>query len=87
MPDCARCGSGLEETAEHAFYFCKRVHPFWDHVGEWTTRIEPKLLVLLDVGYVMDNVLPPFQGDKRGIYCDPRCNLNGDWDDAKEGIV
>ena len=21
MPDCARCGSGLEETAEHAFYY------------------------------------------------------------------
>ena len=20
MPDCARCGSGLEETTEHAFY-------------------------------------------------------------------
>ena len=25
---------------------------FWDHVGEWTARIEPKQLVLLDVGYV-----------------------------------
>ena len=48
--DCARCGSGLEETAEHAFYYCERVRPFWDHVGEWTARIEPKLLVLLDVG-------------------------------------
>ena len=23
MPDCARCGSGLEETAEHAFYYCE----------------------------------------------------------------
>ena len=41
MPDCARCGSGLEETAEHAFYYCERVRPFWDHVGEWTARIEP----------------------------------------------
>ena len=28
MPDCARCGSGLEETAEHAFYYCERVRPF-----------------------------------------------------------
>ena len=63
MPDCARCGSGLEETAEQSYY-CKRVHPFWDHVEEWTAHIEPKLLVLLDVGYVVDNVLPPFQGEK-----------------------
>ena len=25
MPDCLRCSSGLEETAEHAFYYCERV--------------------------------------------------------------
>ena len=68
MPDCARCGSGLKETAEHAFYYCERVHPFWDHVGEWTGRIKPKQLVLLDVGYVMDNVLLPFQGEKRVVF-------------------
>ena len=42
MLDCARCGSGLEETAEHAFYNGERVRPFWDHVGEWTALIEPK---------------------------------------------
>ena len=68
MPDCARCGSGLEETAEHAFYYCERVRPFWDHVGEWTACIEPKQFVLLDVGYVVDNVLPPFQGEKRVVF-------------------
>ena len=68
MPDCARCGSGLEETAEHAFYYCERVRPFWDHVGVWTARIEPKQLVLLDVGYVVDNVLPPFQGEKHVVF-------------------
>ena len=68
MPDCRRCGSGLEETAEHAFYYCERVRPFWDHVGEWTARIEPKQLVLLDVGYVIDNVLLPFQGEKRVVF-------------------
>ena len=68
MPDCPRCASGLEETAEHAFYYCERVRPFWDHVGEWTARIEPKQLVLLDVGYVVDNVLPPFQGEKRVVF-------------------
>ncbi len=68
MPDCPRCSSGLEETAEHAFYYCERVRPFWDHVGEWTARIEPKQLVLPDVGYVVDNVLPPFQGEKRVVF-------------------
>ena len=68
MPDCARYDRGLEETAEHAFYYCERVRPFWDHVGEWTARIEPKQLVLLDVGYVVDNVLPPFQGEKRMVF-------------------
>ena len=67
MPDCSRCSSGLEETAEHAYY-CEWVRPFWDHVGEWAARIEPKQLVLLDVGYVVDNVLPPFQGGKRVVF-------------------
>ena len=65
MPDCPRCSSGLEETAEHAFYYCERVRPFWDHVGEWTARIKPKKLVLLDVGYVVDNVL---HGEKRVVF-------------------
>ena len=68
MPDCARCGSVLEETAKYAFYYCERVRPFWDPVSEWTARIEPKQLVLLDVGYVVDNVLPPFQGEKRVVF-------------------
>ena len=68
MPDCTRSGSGLEEMAEHAFYYCERVRPFWDHVGEWMARIEPKQLVLLDVGYVVDNVLPSFQGEKRMVF-------------------
>ena len=68
MLDCARCCSGLEETAEHAFYYCRRVRPFWDHVEEWTAHIEPKLLVLLDVGYVVENVLIPFQGEKRVVF-------------------
>ena len=68
MPNCARCGISLEETAEHASYYCEQVRPFWDHVGEWTGCIEPKQLVLLDVGYVVDNVLPPFQGEKRVVF-------------------
>ena len=68
MPDCTRCASRLEEMAEHAFYYCEQVRPFWDHVGEWTAHIEPKQLVLLDIGYVVDNVLPPFQDEKHVVF-------------------
>ena len=61
MPDCPRCGYGLEETAEHAFYYASSfVRSFWNQVGDWTAHIEPKQLVLLDVGYDIDNVLPQF---------------------------
>ena len=31
-------------------------------------RIELKQLVRLDVGYVVDNVLPLFQGEKRVVF-------------------
>ena len=68
MPDCSRCDSGLEETALHAFYYCERVRPFWSHVEEWTACIGPRELVLLDVGYVVDNVNPPFQGEKHVVF-------------------
>ena len=68
IPDCARGGSSLEETAEHAFYYCERVRLFWDRIGEWTARIEPKQLMLLDVGYIVDNVFPPFQGEKHVMF-------------------
>ena len=64
MPDCPRCGSDLEETASHVFYYCKRVHPFWSHVKEWTARISPRELVLLDIGYVD----LPFQCEKRVVF-------------------
>ena len=88
MPDCARCCRYLKETAGNAFYYCEQVRPFWDHVKEWTVRIESKQVVLLDVGYVVDNVLPPFQIEKRVVFPhDPSCSQNTDLDDAKEGIV
>ena len=67
-PECAGFGNGLEETDEHAYYYCERVRPFWDHIREWTARIEPKQLVLLDVSYIVDNVLPPFQGEKHVVF-------------------
>ena len=68
MPDCPRCGSGLEETAEHGFYHCGRVCPFCDHVREWMAHIEPKQLMPLDIGYIVDNVLPPFQSEKHVVF-------------------
>ena len=73
MPDCLEavrhvCGSSLEGTTLHAFYHCERVRPFWSHVEEWTARISPRQLVLLDVGYVFDNIDPPFQGEKRVVF-------------------
>ena len=42
MPDCPHCGSGLEETALQAFYYCEQVCPFWGHIEEWTARISPR---------------------------------------------
>ena len=68
IPDCPRCGRGLEETALHAFYNCERIRPFWSHVEEWTVRISPRELVVLDVGYVLDNVDSLFQGKKRVVF-------------------
>ena len=56
LPTC--CDSGLEETTLHAFYYCERVRPFWNHIGEWTARISPKQLVLFDVVYVIELVVP-----------------------------
>ena len=41
---------------------------FWSHVGEWTARIDPKQLVLLDVGYIRDNVDPAWKGEKRVVF-------------------
>ena len=42
--------------------------PFWSHVGEWTAPIDPKELMLLDVGYVIDNVDPPWKGEKQMVF-------------------
>ena len=68
MTDCPRCGSGLQETASQAFYYCERVRPFWSLVEEWTACISPRELALLDVGYVLDSVDPLFQGEKRVVF-------------------
>ena len=64
MPDCLRCGSGLEETALHVFCYYERVRPFWSYVGEWTARNDLKQLELLDFGSVVDNIYPLYRGEK-----------------------
>ena len=68
LPFCTRCNSGEEETVEHAFFNCCKVRPFWEYVNEVTARIAPNQLVPLDVGYVVDNVGPPFSGEKRKVF-------------------
>ena len=61
MPDCPRGNRGIEETAELTFCYGERDHPFWEHVGEVTARIDPKQVVLLDVDNVVDNFDPLWQ--------------------------
>ena len=85
MPDCPHCSIGLVETAEHTFFYSEQVRSFWDHVGEWTARIESKQLVLLDVGYVVDSVLSQFQGEKRVVFLTILAVAK--MDDSKEGMV
>ncbi|CAE1313253.1 unnamed protein product [Acanthosepion pharaonis] len=68
LPDCERCGLGLEETAAHAFYHCPQVRPLWDHVGELTARLAPEQLVSIDRAYACDNVSPPYSGMKRMVF-------------------
>ena len=68
MPDCLHCGCSLEETDLHAVYYCEWVRPFWSHVGEWTACIDPRQLVLLDVGYVVDDVDLPYRGEKLVVF-------------------
>ena len=88
MPDRARSRSSLEETAEHAFYYCEQVPPFWDHVREWTARIEAKQLVLLDVGYLVDNVLRSAVSCLAGYWkFNTSLLLIGDFQDWLESLI
>ena len=74
MPDCAR-------------YYCNRVRSSWDHVREWTARIELKQLVLLDIGYVVDSVLHTFQCEKRVLFLAILAVVRmGIWTTRKKGL-
>ena len=82
MPDCPRCSSGLEETAEQRLLLL-RASP-----GSGRLASNPKSLCCSTLVNVVDNVLPPFHGEKRVVFLgDPSCSPNGDLDDAKQGIV
>ena len=54
--------------ALHAFYNCEWIRSFWSHIREWTAHIDPKQLELLNVGYVVDNVVPPWKSDKHVVF-------------------
>lgn len=59
ISDCQRYEHGLKETAEHTFFYCPLVRPFWGQFGELTARIEPEHHVSIDLAYVCYNVSPP----------------------------
>ena len=68
MSDCLCCDRGVKETALHAFYYCEQINQFWSHIREWTARIDFKQFLLLNVGYVVDNGVPPWKGEKRVVF-------------------
>ena len=57
-------GREIKEMEKYAFYYCRGIRLFWDHVREVTARINPKQLVLLDVGYVVDSFNPLWKDKK-----------------------
>ena len=67
-PDCPRCDGVMEETAQHAFFHCRKLQLLWSYVEEVTARLRPDLRILLDVAYVCDNMAPPLKGVKRMVF-------------------
>lgn len=81
-PDYHRCDSGIE-TAVHAFFHCPQVHPFWDHVGELTVRIDPEHLMSIDLAYVCDSVSASWSRVKPMIISNAASRgIDGSVDDA-----
>ena len=68
MPDSLCCSRDHEETTLHGFYYSEQVCIFWSHVGEWMAHIDPKQLLLLNIGYIRDNVDPPYWGKKCVVF-------------------
>ena len=72
MPDCPCCDRSSEEMAEHTYY-CEWVCPFWNHIREWTACIEPKQLILLNIGYVR-SFASVSRWEACGVSRDPSCS-------------
>ena len=66
-----------KKTAEHAFYNCKRVWPFWDHVGEWMACAARCWLCH------RQHSASVYGWEVSGASRDPSCSKNGDLDDAR----
>ena len=68
MPDCPNCSNGLEKNG-FARFLLLQVGPFvLESCREWTARINPKQLEHLDIGYIVDNVDPPYKGEKCMVF-------------------
>ena len=81
MPDCPRCGSGLEETAEHAFYVLGSRRGVDGSHGTQTARAARRWLRRRQRSSSVS------RWEACGVSRDPSCSPNGDLDDAKQGIV
>ena len=87
MPDCYRCSSGLNETAEHTFYHYERVRLFWDHVGDVNGSHQNPEACAARRWLRRRRFTSVSEWEVCGVSRDPSCSLNGDLVDAKEGIV
>ena len=76
MPECPCYSSGIEETAEHAFYYCERVRPFWNHAGKWTAHAVRHWLCR------SQRFAAVSMWEAYDVSRDPKCNWNGDLDDG-----
>ena len=82
MPDCPRCGRGLEKTAEHAFYYCERVRPFLDRRVDGPHRTHAARATRRWLqGQHFTSVS---RWEACGVSRDPSCSKNGEWDNAKK---
>ena len=68
FPDSPRC-LACPEIMVHALFWCVKVRPLWTYVNEMIARIAPQDYIELDVGYVIDGVLPPWPRRERMMFC------------------
>ena len=56
----------MKETVVYALWYCKYVCVFLDIIDEVTVSINPKQLVLFNVGYHVDNII---RGQVKNVWC------------------